>query len=139
MLYMLARANSACLLALSRSDRHLLALLLVRVDCAVLFCAVLCCAVLAEQRKQINSKDSPTNNIIVGNYGLRRAERWEYMPSMSSEIGEICLSLARLLRPGERAGDHPSSSKEQRLLNNRGGTGMLGHKPTLEDHKYAYA
>ena len=26
---------------------------------------------------------------LVGNYGLRRAERWEDMPSMSSEVGEI--------------------------------------------------
>ena len=36
---MLARANYACLLALTRSDRCVLALLLVRVDCAVLCCA----------------------------------------------------------------------------------------------------
>ena len=43
---MLARANSACLLGLSRSDRRVLALLLLRVDCAVLCCFVLCCAVL---------------------------------------------------------------------------------------------
>ena len=43
---MLARANSVRLPALSRSDRRVLALLLVaRVDCAVLYCAVL--AVLA--------------------------------------------------------------------------------------------
>ena len=38
---MRARANSACLLALLRSDRRALILLLVRVDCAVLCCAVL--------------------------------------------------------------------------------------------------
>ena len=39
---MLARANSVCLPALSRSDRRVLALLLVvRVDCAVLNCAVI--------------------------------------------------------------------------------------------------
>ena len=25
----------------------------------------------------------------VGNYRLRRAERWEYMPTVSSEVGEI--------------------------------------------------
>ena len=31
----------------------------------------------------------PTNNFLVGNYGLRRAERWQDMPSMSSEVGEI--------------------------------------------------
>ena len=29
------------------------------------------------------------NNFLVGNYGLRRAERWEDMPSMSSEVSEI--------------------------------------------------
>ena len=32
---------------------------------------------------------SPTNDLLVGNYGLRRAERWDDMPSMSSEVGEI--------------------------------------------------
>ena len=32
---------------------------------------------------------SPTNNFLVGNYGLRRAERWDDTPSMSSEVGEI--------------------------------------------------
>ena len=25
----------------------------------------------------------------VGNYRLRRAERWEYIPTVSSEVGEI--------------------------------------------------
>ena len=47
---MLAQANSVCLPALSRSDRRVLALLVVaRVDCVVLYynCAVLYCAVLA--------------------------------------------------------------------------------------------
>ena len=32
---------------------------------------------------------SSTNNFIGGNYGLRRAERWEDMTSMSSEVGKI--------------------------------------------------
>ena len=32
---------------------------------------------------------SPTNSFLVGNYGLRRAERWDDMPSMSSEVGEV--------------------------------------------------
>ena len=32
---------------------------------------------------------SPTNNFLVGNYGLRRAERSEDMPSMSSEVAKI--------------------------------------------------
>ena len=31
----------------------------------------------------------PTNNLLVGNYWLRRAEIWEDMPSISSEMGEI--------------------------------------------------
>ena len=39
---MLARANSVCLPAMSRSDRHVLALLFVaRGDCAVVYCTVL--------------------------------------------------------------------------------------------------
>ena len=33
-------------------------------------------------------ESSPTNNFLVGNYGLRRAERLKDMPSMSSEVGE---------------------------------------------------
>ena len=41
MLDMLARVNLVCLPALSRFDRRVLALLDVRVDCAVLRCAVL--------------------------------------------------------------------------------------------------
>ena len=32
---------------------------------------------------------SPTNSFLVANCGLRRAERWKDMPSMSSEVGEI--------------------------------------------------
>ena len=47
---LLARANSVRLLALSRSDRRVLASLLVRVEWAVL-----CRAELVEQRKQRNS------------------------------------------------------------------------------------
>ena len=44
-----------------------------------------------KQRKQRTSGRffSPTDNFIVGNYGLRKAERWDDMPSMSSEVGEI--------------------------------------------------
>ena len=79
---MLARANSVCLVALSRSDLRVLALVLVRVDCAVARCA--CGAKKAE-----NQKGSRKNDITVGNNRLRRAERWENMPSMSSEVGEI--------------------------------------------------
>ena len=46
---------------------------------------------LKKQRKQRTSGRffSPTNNFRVGNYGLRRAERWDNMPSMSSEVIEI--------------------------------------------------
>ena len=41
------------------------------------------------RRKQRNpGKCSPTNNTIVGIYGLSRADRWEDMPSMSSEVGD---------------------------------------------------
>ena len=44
-----------------------------------------------KQRKQRTSGRffSPPSNFLVGNYGLRRAERWDDMPSMSSEVGEI--------------------------------------------------
>ena len=78
---MLARAKSVCLLALSRSDRRVLALLLVRVDCAVL-----CCAVLAEQRKQKKSGRFPNKQ----NYPRQlQAERWESIPTVSSNVGEI--------------------------------------------------
>ena len=37
-----------------------------------------------EDRKEIQ-EGSPTINFLVGNDGLRTAERWEDMPSMSSE------------------------------------------------------
>ena len=44
-----------------------------------------------KQRKQRNSGRlfSRTTNFLVDNDGLRRAERWKGMPSMSSEVGEI--------------------------------------------------
>ena len=46
-----------------------------------------------ERHKSKESKEvpesSPTNNFLVGNYGLRSAERWEDMPSMCTEVGEI--------------------------------------------------
>ena len=60
---MLARAHSFCLLALSRFDRRVLALLLVRVDCAVLCCACL--------RSKVESKyiqeGCAINTNLVGN------------------------------------------------------------------------
>ena len=80
--------------------------------CAMLCCAVLCYAVLCsryycrldtqrharthnekkEKKNREESKESkeiqegsPTNNILVGNCRLRRAESWENMPRVSSE------------------------------------------------------
>ena len=61
---MLARANSFCLLAVSRSDRRVLALLLVVVERAVL-----CCAVLAGQRKQRHSGRFPNKTLSSENTG----------------------------------------------------------------------
>ena len=77
----LARANSVCLLALSRSDRRALALLLVRVDCAVP-------CLRSKESKEIQ-EGSPANPILVGNYRLGRVEKWENMPMISSEVGEM--------------------------------------------------
>ena len=31
----------------------------------------------------------PLKHFLVGNYGLRTAERWDGMPNVSSEVGEI--------------------------------------------------
>ena len=40
--------------------------------------------------KKKQSRDrSRKNSFPVGNYGLRRAERWEYIPTVSSEVIEI--------------------------------------------------
>ena len=39
------------------------------------------------------SKYEACTYFLVGNYGLRRAERWDDMPSMSSEVGEIKVCL----------------------------------------------
>ena len=74
------RANSVCLLALPHSDRRVLASLLVRVDCAVL------CFWIKESKT--NQESSPTNNILVGNDRLR-ADKWENILRVSSEVGEI--------------------------------------------------
>ena len=75
---MLARANSVCLLALSRSDERVLALLPVRVDGAVLCCAVLCCACGAKKAKK--KQGHPTKNIVVGNYRLRGGRKCRRRP-----------------------------------------------------------
>ena len=74
---MLARANSVRLVALSRSDRRVLA-------CCLCGLTALCCAVLGLRSKESGEvhEGSPTNTIR--NYGLRRAERWEKMPTMST-------------------------------------------------------
>ena len=77
---------------LARPDRCVLALLLVvRVDYAVLCCAVLCCAVLCLRSKESTEiqEGSLKNTFFIGNYRLTRAEWWENMPNMSSEVGEI--------------------------------------------------
>ena len=39
--------------------------------------------------KSKESKELREGSQTNGNYGLRRAEGWEDMPSMSSEVGEI--------------------------------------------------
>ena len=64
----LARANSVCLLALTRPERRVFALLVMRVNCAALCCAVLCLG--SKENKEIQ-ESYPTNNIIVGNCRLR--------------------------------------------------------------------
>ena len=42
-----------------------------------------------KQRTKERREGCSTKKIQVGNYGLRKAERREDMPSMSSEVGEI--------------------------------------------------
>ena len=58
--------------------------------------SLVACNEKTKEKKITKSKESkelregsPTNNFLVGNYGLRRAERWEDMPSVSPEMGEI--------------------------------------------------
>ena len=46
----------------------------------------------SKESKEVQ-EDSPTNNFFVGNYGLRRAQRREDMPSMSSEVRKRDLSM----------------------------------------------
>ena len=43
---------------------------------------------ICEESKEIQ-EGSPTNNILVGNYSLRRTERWENTRRVSSEVGDI--------------------------------------------------
>ena len=72
---------SACLRCRALIGAYLLCCL-----CELLRCAVLC--LRSKESKEIQ-EGSPANNINVGNYKLRRAERWEKIPKMSSEVGEI--------------------------------------------------
>ena len=73
---------SSCLRCRALTGR-VLALLLVRVNGAVL-----CCAVRSKESLE-KQEGSPTNSILVGNYRLRRVVRWEKIPTMPSEVGDI--------------------------------------------------
>ena len=42
-----------------------------------------------EENKKKSRDRSRINHLPVGNYRLRRAERWEYIPTVSSEVIEI--------------------------------------------------
>ena len=43
----------------------------------------------ASKESEEIQEGSSTNSIIVGNCRLRRAERWEIIPRVSSDVGEI--------------------------------------------------
>ena len=43
----------------------------------------------SEESKENSGKFSPTNNILFGNYRLRRVERCEDLPTVSFDLGEI--------------------------------------------------
>ena len=54
----------------------------------------------SKESKELRERSfSPTTNFLVGNYGLKRAESWDDMPSMFSEVGEIqvCLYIVLLV------------------------------------------
>ena len=76
-----------CLLALSRSDWRVLPCCLCGLTAV---CAVLC---LRSKESKGIQECSPTNNILVGNYRLRRAERWENMPTVSSDKYSTAVQL----------------------------------------------
>ena len=42
----------------------------------------------SQESKEVQ-EGSPTNNILVGDYRVGRAERWEYIRRVSSEVGDI--------------------------------------------------
>ena len=82
-------SHSSCLLALSRSDLRVLDLLLVRVDRALLCCAVLR---LRSKESKGSQEDSPTNNIIVGNYrleGLRGGRICRAYPPSRRDLSKL--------------------------------------------------
>ena len=108
--------KSACVAKLPRSHKHTRArfLLLLLWCCCnnaggcgaatyyLLLCLVASSSLVTRKKKKEKEKNvtkskeskelregSPRNHFLVGNYGLRRAERWEDTPSMSSEVGEI--------------------------------------------------
>ena len=73
--HVLALANSVCLLVLSHSDRHVLALRFVRADCAVLCCA--CGTVILYTVDKCSLSACLCRRILIGTYllcGLVRAE-----------------------------------------------------------------
>ena len=50
-----------------------------------------------KRKTKKQSRDrSGKNNFSVGNYRLRRAERWEYMPTTSPEVGEISMCMINI-------------------------------------------
>lgn len=79
--HVLVPANSVCLRTLSRYDWRELALLIVRVAGAVLF--------FRSKERRYMQEGSPTNIIFVVNYRLRRDKKWDNIPTMSPEAGEL--------------------------------------------------
>ena len=106
---MLARANSACLRCRALIRAYVIRCLygFTALCCAVLCCVVLCAACgmvihltvkklhKKKQKKEREESEeskklqegSPTSNVLVCNYRLRRGERWKNMPRVSSEGG----------------------------------------------------
>ena len=105
--------KSACVANLPRLHKHtrarflLLAVVAVLLYCGWFWCCYYSCLALSslitcnEKTKEKNNVTtsqkaknfgkvlSPTTNFLVGDYGLRMAERWDDMPSISSEVGEM--------------------------------------------------
>ena len=66
---------------------RLLVVLLLQLPMPMALSSLITCKGKTKEKKNVFF--SPTTNFLVGNHGLRRAERWDDMPSMSSEVGEI--------------------------------------------------